>query len=107
LHYDMIADTPEIIEAMKQLGLPPRHGNRCRFAEFTPYRRLTLTHVMDFVPGVKPYESTIAVEFFPAGDFVRMAVTVYPMHNEEWTKLAIEGFTSQLRKLDKCLSLKP
>ena len=37
LLYDMIADTPEIIEAMKQLGLPPRQGNRCRFAEFTPH----------------------------------------------------------------------
>jgi uncharacterized protein YndB with AHSA1/START domain len=107
LHYDMIADTPEMIEAMKQLGLPPRHGNRCRFAEFTPYKRLTLTHVMDFLPGVKPYESTIMVEFFPAGDFVRMAVTVYPMHNEEWTKLSIEGFTSQLRKLDKRFGSKP
>lgn len=107
LHYDMLGDTPEVIEAMKQLGLPPRHANRCRFAEFTPYKRLALTHVMDFVPGVEPYESTIVVEFFPAGDFVRMAVTIYPMHNEEWTKLAIEGFTSQLTKLDKRFSSKP
>jgi hypothetical protein len=29
------------------------------------------------------------------------------MHNEEWTKLAIEGFTSQLTKLDKRFSSKP
>jgi uncharacterized protein YndB with AHSA1/START domain len=107
LHYDMLADTPEIIEAMKQIGLPRRHPNRCRFAEFTPYKRLTLMHVMDFLPGVTPYESTILVEFFPAGDFVRMAVTVYPMHDEEWTKLAIDGFTSQLRKLDRRFGSKP
>jgi uncharacterized protein YndB with AHSA1/START domain len=107
LHYDMIADTPEVIEGMKQLGLPPRQRNRCRFAEFTPYERLTLTHVMDSLPGVKPYESTIMVEFFPAGAFVRMATTIYPMHNEEWTKLAIEGFTSQLTKLDKRFGSKP
>jgi hypothetical protein len=107
LQYDMIADTPEMIEAMKQIGLPPRHGNRCRFAELTPYERLTLTHVMDFLPGVKPYESTIVVEFFPAGDFVRMAATIYPMHNEEWTKMAIEGYTSQLTKLDKRFGSKP
>ena len=107
LNYDMIADTPEVIEAMKQLGLPRRHPNRCRFAEFTPYERLTLTHFMEFLPGVKPYESTIVVEFFPAGDFVRMAVTVYPMHNEEFTKMSIEGFTSQLTKLDKRFGSKP
>jgi uncharacterized protein YndB with AHSA1/START domain len=101
LYYDMIADTPETIEATKQLGLLPRQANRCTFAEFTPYESLTLTHVMDFFPGVKPYESTIVVEFFPAGDFVRMATTIYPMHNEECTRLSIEGFTFQLTKLDK------
>jgi uncharacterized protein YndB with AHSA1/START domain len=107
LYYDMIADTPETIEAMKQLGLPPRQGNRCTFAEFTPYESLTLTHFMDFFPGVKPYESTIVVAFFPAGDFVRMAVTIYPMHNEEITQMSIDGFTSQLTKLDKRFSSKP
>jgi uncharacterized protein YndB with AHSA1/START domain len=107
VHYDMVADTREMIEGLKQLGLPPRHGNRFAFGEFTPYERLTLTLVMDFLPGVKPYESTIMAEFFPAGDFVRMAVTLYPMHNEEWTKLSIEGFTSQLTKLDKRFALVP
>ena len=56
---------------------------------------------MDFLPGVKPYESTIVVEFFPAGDVVRMVVTIYPMHNEEFTRMTIAGFTSQLRKLDR------
>jgi uncharacterized protein YndB with AHSA1/START domain len=101
LHYDMIADTPEMIEAMKQMGRPPRTASRCKFAEFTPHQRLTLTHVMDFLPGVKPYESTIVVEFFPAGDVVRMVVTIYPMHNEEFTRMTIAGFTSQLTKLDK------
>ncbi len=62
---------------------------------------------MDFLPGVKPYESMIEVQFFQPGDFVRMAVTIYPMHNEEFTKMSIEGFTSQLSKLDKRFGRKP
>jgi uncharacterized protein YndB with AHSA1/START domain len=107
LHYDMIADSPEMIEAMKQMGQPSRQGSRCTFAEFTPHESLSLTNVIDFIPGVKPYESTIEVAFFPAGDFVRMAVTLYPMHNEEFTKMAIAGFTSQLAKLDNRFSSKP
>jgi uncharacterized protein YndB with AHSA1/START domain len=107
LHYDMIAGTPEMIEAMKHMGRPLRHASRCTFAEFTPYESLTLTHVMDFLPRVKPYESTIVVGFFPAGEFVRMAVTLYPMHDEEFTKMSIEGFTSQLTKLDKRFGSKP
>jgi uncharacterized protein YndB with AHSA1/START domain len=101
VHYDMIAATPEMIEVMKQMGRPPSHESRGRFAEFTPYERLTLVHVIDFLPGVEPYDSTIVVEFFPSGEFVRMVVTLYPMHDEEFSKIQAQGFTSQLTKLDK------
>jgi uncharacterized protein YndB with AHSA1/START domain len=71
LGYDMIAGTPEMVEAMKQMGRPPSHGTRGIFSEFRPYEHLTLTHVIDFLPG------------------------------EEFTRMSIEGFTSQLTKLDK------
>jgi hypothetical protein len=53
-------------------------------------------HVIDFLPGVKPYDSTIVVEFFPAGERVRMVVTLSPMHDEEFSQMQKEGFTSQL-----------
>ena len=101
LHYDMIADTPEMIAAMKQMGQPSSHETRGWFSEFRPYERLTLTHLIDFLPGVTPYESTILAEFFPSGDRVRMVVTLSPMHDEEFTKMQRMGFTSQLTKLDK------
>ena len=101
LHYEMIAATPEMIEAMKQLGRPPSHETRGRFADFRPYERLTLIHVIDFLPGVKPYESTIVVDFFASGGFVRMVVTLHPMHDEEFSNMQVMGFTSQLTKLDK------
>jgi uncharacterized protein YndB with AHSA1/START domain len=101
LHYDMVADTPEMIEAMRKMGQPPSHETRGRFSVFKPYERLALTHVIDFLPGVKPYESTMTVEFFAVGERVRMVVTLEPMHAEEFTKMSIEGFTSQLTKLDK------
>lgn len=107
LHYDMIADTPEMIAAMKQMGRPPCHGTRCTFSEFRPYERLTLMHVVDFLPGVEPYESTVVAEFFPAGDSVRMTVTIYPMHDEEFTRMSIQGFTSQLTKLDRRFGSNP
>ena len=65
-----------------------------------PRERLVLTSVIDFVPGVATYESTIAVDFFPIGDRVRMVVTLGAMHNDEFTRMTKEGFTSQLTKLD-------
>src|SRR5262249_32186518 len=40
LHYDMIADAPEQIEAMKQMARPSSHETRGRFAEFKPHERL-------------------------------------------------------------------
>jgi uncharacterized protein YndB with AHSA1/START domain len=99
LHYDMIAVGAEHIAAMKKMGFPTSHSVRARFTEVNPHKRLTITSVIDFAPGVQPYESTIAVDFFPAGGNVRMVVTLEPMHDEELTQRAIMGFTSQLRKL--------
>jgi uncharacterized protein YndB with AHSA1/START domain len=101
LHYDMIADAPEQIAAMKQMDRPASHETRGRFSELKPFERLALTHMIDFLPEVEPYESTILVEFFPAGASVRMVVTLEAMHNEEFTKMSAMGFTSQLGKLDK------
>jgi len=101
LHYDMIADTPEMIEAMKQMGRPTSTETRARFSEFKPCERLALSHVMDFVPGVEPYEHTILVEFFPRGDWARMVTTVQRMHDDEFTRMSVEGFTSQLKRLDR------
>jgi uncharacterized protein YndB with AHSA1/START domain len=101
LHYDMIADAPEQVEAMKRMGQPTSHQTRGSFVELTPHSRLAITHVIDFLPGVKPYDSTMVVEFFPSGGSVRMVVTLDLMHTEEFTKMATIGFTSQLGKLDR------
>lgn len=101
LHYDMIAVASADTATRERMDLAPSSSVRARFTQFRPYQRLTLAHVMDFVPGVKPYESTIAVEFFPAGDAVRMVTTIEPMHSEEFTKTSIRVFTSQLEMLEE------
>lgn len=101
LRYEMIADSPEMIAAMKAAGQPLSHATRSRFTEVVPHSRLVLTNVIDFIPGVATYESRIAVGFFPNGDRVRMVVTTDAMHSEEFTKMQTEGFTSQLTKLDQ------
>ena len=107
LEYDMIADAPEAIAAMEQMGQPLSHGTRGTYAEFRPNERLRLVHVIDFVPGADPYEHTIEVDFGPSGDQARMTVTVHPHFNETWTKMALEGFTSQLTKLDRRFGWRP
>ena len=96
----MIADAPEAVEAMEEMQRPGSHETRGRFVEFVPHERLAITHVIDFLPGVEPYDSTMVVEFFASGDRTRMVVTLEPMHADEFTRMSAEGFTSQLSKLD-------
>jgi len=91
----------EMVAVMKGLGLPASHVERARFSEFRPLERLVLAIMMDFLPGVAPYEGTLTVDFFPSGEWVRMVVTLSPMHDEEFTKMASEGLASQFRNLDK------
>jgi uncharacterized protein YndB with AHSA1/START domain len=102
LHYDMVADTPAMITAMKNMGQPASHPCRGSFTEFRPHERLVLTQVIDFLPGVEPYDSTMVVDFFPVAEgCVRMVVTLSQMHNAQFTQMQKQGFTSQLSKLDR------
>ena len=101
LQYDMIASAPEAIEAMRRMGQPTSHSTRGTFTGVVRHTRIALTHLIDFVAGVEPYNSTATVEFFPNRDTVRMVVTLTPLHDEQWTRNATMGWTSQLSKLDK------
>ena len=56
--------------------------------------------MMDFLPGVEPYESIIEVDFVPQGEFVRMVTTLHALHSDEFSGMQVEGYTSQLSKLD-------
>jgi uncharacterized protein YndB with AHSA1/START domain len=101
LHYDMIAEAPADLATRSQLALPPSSSVRARFTECIPCRRLVLAHVIDFVPGVTPYEQAITVDFFPAGDAVRMVTTIEAMHSEEFTQTSIRVYTGQLERLEQ------
>lgn len=100
LIYDMIADAPEAIKAMRDMGQPLSHNTKGRFSAFQPHDRLTLSHIIDFVPGQTPYESLIDVDFHAQGDETRMIVTLHPHVDPHWTKMTAQGFGSQLTKLD-------
>jgi uncharacterized protein YndB with AHSA1/START domain len=101
LRYDMIADSPEMVAEMKKVGQPISHATHGRFSELALHQRLVLTHVIDFLPGITPFDNTMVVELFPSGLSVRMVVTLTPMHTPEFSGMQKEGFTSQLAKLDK------
>ena len=100
LNYDMVAEAPEVIAAMEAAGQPTSHPTHSRFSEFRPRDRLVITNTIDFLPGVAPYQANITVDFITSGPEVRMVVTLDPLHSEEFSNMQLEGFTSQLRKLE-------
>lgn len=101
LRYDMIADTPEMVAAMKKMGQPASHPTSSVFTRVEPRTHLMLTNTIDFIGGVESYEADIVVDFIPQGDRIRMVVTLDVMHNDQFTEMQKQGFTSQLTKLDQ------
>jgi uncharacterized protein YndB with AHSA1/START domain len=104
LVYDMIAVGAQEIEFMKQVGMPVSHGTRGTFVEIVPLRRLAISHMIDFVPGLRPYANEMLVEFFPEGPSVRMVICVAEHPTAEWTQRATQGLESQLTKVPAALA---
>lgn len=104
LHYSMTATAPAQIEFMKKAGMPLTVDARITYTEVVKHKRLTYTHLADFIPGVKPYDVATEIDFHVEGDVVRMVLTLDAMHAEEWTQRAVMGWESQLAKLSKIIT---
>jgi uncharacterized protein YndB with AHSA1/START domain len=97
--YSMTATAPEQVDFLKKAGMPLTTETRASYTEVLPRKRLAFTQLVDFVPGVTPYEVATAVEFDTSPRVVRMVVTLDAMHDDAWTKMAVMGWESQLDKL--------
>lgn len=104
LFYDMIASGAEQIAYMKAANMPLSHETRGTFSEVEPLKRLTLRHLIDFVPGLEPYENFMRVEFTQTAAGARMVISIDPHATEDWTKAATGGMASQLTKVPAVLA---
>jgi uncharacterized protein YndB with AHSA1/START domain len=104
LVYTMTATAPEQIEFMRNAGMPLSTTSRKTFAEVEPQRRLAYTSLVDFVPGVEPYEFLTVVDLEPVEDGVRVVMTVETMHDETWTERLLAGRANELDNLGAVLA---
>lgn len=104
LVYLMIAVASEQVEFMKQSGMPLSTECRVTYTQVAPPSRLAYKTLVDFVPGVAPYEVATVVDLKAAGDGVRIIITFDAMHDDVWTERAGAGHESQMRKLDALLA---
>ena len=104
LTYQMTAVAPDQIAFMTQAGMPLTTECKLTFTEVSPATQLAYKTLMDFVPGVEPYEVATVVNFAVTAHRVKVTVTVDAMHDLAWTERARTGYESQMRKLDALLA---
>jgi uncharacterized protein YndB with AHSA1/START domain len=104
MRYAMTAVDPAQVQFMKRAGMPLTTETKLTYTEIVPGKSIAYTHRADFIPGVEPYEVGNKVEFIAEGAYVRMVVTLDPMHSEEWTQRAAMGMESQLEKLARYIA---
>jgi len=103
LAYAMTATAPEQIEFLKKAGMPITQEARVTYTEVVRPKRLAFRQVADFIPNVKPYEVALEIDFDTSPNGVRMILTLDAMHDEQWTRLAVMGWESELGKLARLL----
>ena len=88
LHYTMTAQQPAIVAfmtaiGMPAIGMPVATVAQVTCSEVTPLRRLAYSHLVDFVPGVAPYHTALAVEFTADGAACEMRLSFQRMHDTD------------------------
>ena len=104
LSYAMTATAPQQVKFMNDHGLPLTTEARKVFTEVTRPAALAYRTVVDFVPGVEPYEFATAVALHPTGQDTHVVETIEPMHDDVWTQRLILGRTNELDNLEAVLA---
>ena len=102
--YALAASTPAALRLMRRAGLPPVLRVRATYTEVLRPRRLRYTQRIDFVPGVRAYESAVLLELHATPNEVLMAVTLDAMHDALWLQRARHAWESQLARLARRLA---
>ena len=103
LRYAMTASGPAQVEFMRSAGMPLRTEARKTYTVVEPGRRLGYLSLVDYAPGVEPYEQDTLVELAPAADGVRVVMTMAPMHDDEWTRRLVAGRANELDNLARLI----
>lgn len=104
LDYTMTASGAEQVAFVQAAGHPLSTRHRATYTAVVPMTHLAYDHLMDFVPGVPPYEVAHVVTLEETASGVRMVLTFDVMHDEQMTRMAEMGWVSELEKLGAALA---
>ncbi|WP_405658057.1 SRPBCC domain-containing protein [Streptomyces sp. NBC_00079] len=103
LRYTMTATAPEQVAFMRNTGNPISTELRKTFTEVTPPTRLAYLSLIDFVPDHAPYEHLTTIDIEPDGDRTNVAMTVDPLHDENWTQQHRAHRSNELDNLEAAI----
>ncbi len=104
LHYTMTAVAAPQIEFMKRNNMPLSTPCRIKYKEVSPPRRLVYSSTVDFAAGATAYDVETVVELRAEGETVHLTLVLDAMHDEVWTGRMVQGWESELGKLDRALA---
>lgn len=106
LHYAFTAVGENQIKFMQQAGQPLTQHMKARYTLVQPKTSAAWQNLVEFVPGITPYEVESRFDLEARGKQVHMKLRFDAMHDEQLTKYAEMGWTEELGKLQKRLAMR-
>ena len=99
LVHAMTATAPAQVEFMRGAGMPLTTEARKTFTDISAPTRLAYRSLIDFVPGVEPYDHLTVVDLEPMDGGVRVVMTIERLHDDVWTERLVAGRANELENL--------
>lgn len=100
----MTATGPEQIAFMEQAGMPLSTASHKEFTEVVEPSRLAYLSLIDFVPGVDPYQHLTVVTLERTDRGTDVVMECEPLHDPEWTSRIVAGRTNELDNLERLIT---
>jgi uncharacterized protein YndB with AHSA1/START domain len=104
LEYSITAVGPDQIRFMKEAQQPLTQHMKARYTVVQPKTAAAWQNLVEFIPGVTPYEVESRFDLEARGKQVHMKLRFDAMHDDRFTQLAEMGWKEELGKLEQRLA---
>jgi uncharacterized protein YndB with AHSA1/START domain len=104
LHYSFTAVGPDQVKFMTDAQQPLTQHMKARYTLVQPKTAAAWQNLVEFIPGVTPYEVESRFDLEARGKQVHMKLRFDAMHDEQFTQFAEMGWKEELGKLEQRLA---
>jgi uncharacterized protein YndB with AHSA1/START domain len=104
LEYSFTAVGPDQVKFMKDAQQPLTQHMKARYTVVQPKTAAAWQNLVEFIPGITPYEVESRFDLEARGKQVHMKLRFDAMHDEQFTQFAEMGWKEELGKLEQRLA---